>query len=101
MLVEMDQPFVWPDAPEDFSPWDKSTFEGAQKEREVMEGANHPTAREKPTGERSAMSAQAKGVLQGRHGRKALRTAPDIGEWVDDGEMVEVETDIDVTKTDR
>ncbi|KAL8946453.1 MAG: hypothetical protein Q9222_007152, partial [Ikaeria aurantiellina] len=73
MTVEMlaTEPFVWPDAPTDFGPWDKETSERAEKERESEQRTVGPGGRrvEKQDGE--ALRKQAEELLAGRKTWKA------------------------------
>jgi large subunit ribosomal protein L23 len=119
MLIEMERPFVWPEVP-DLDKWDKKTHDAAQKEREENEEMFSPDARKKPTKERVSIKGQARPLLRARARRefdqseegralrerlKARRKEAEVeeeeGEWVDDGEAVEVETDVDVSKVPR
>jgi hypothetical protein len=87
--------------------WDKQTHDAAAKDREENEEQYSPQARKKPTRERGSMRGQARNLLN----KKGLLTKPrqkwkgrgeeEVDEWVDDGEAVEVETDVDVSKVPR
>ena len=88
MTVEMDRGFAWPDEPEDYSAWDKKTFdavrEAQEKEREGLgrEGALEPTEM------REAMAEQAKRLLRGEERWKPI--------WENVGGEVEVEKNVQV-----
>jgi hypothetical protein len=87
--------------------WDKKTHDAAAKDREENEEQFSPNARKKPTRERESMRGQArkllknKGLLKKPRQKWKGRGEEDEDEWVDDGEAVEVETDVDVSKVPR
>ncbi|KAH8808716.1 hypothetical protein F5884DRAFT_793121 [Xylogone sp. PMI_703] len=93
MTVEMEQPFAWPEEPKDFSPWDKKTFDAAQKDRKALEDTFRPDHRQQPTKERASIAEQAQAFLQGK---EKWRPTSKALEWEDDGEPVEVETHVSV-----
>ncbi|BCR88620.1 mitochondrial 54S ribosomal protein uL23m [Aspergillus chevalieri] len=67
MTVEMKQPFVWPDAPADMSPWEKDQFFRAAKYQEDIQKANRPDAGMEPNKpEREAFEEEAKQLLEGK-----------------------------------
>jgi len=100
MTVEMEQPFAWPEEPKDFSPWDKQTYEAAQKDRESLQDTLRPDYAQQPTKERASIAEQAQALLQGKEKWRpsssftSLRTSV----WEDVGEPVEVETHVSVTR---
>ncbi|KAN0096834.1 hypothetical protein V8E51_015639 [Hyaloscypha variabilis] len=96
MMVEMERPFVWPEEPKEFDMWDKSTFDAAQKDREMQEETFRPDFREKPSRERASIAEQAKALLSGE---ERWRPTPRNDEWDIEGEEEEVETDVQVPKT--
>ncbi|KAL3426881.1 54S ribosomal protein L23, mitochondrial protein 1 [Phlyctema vagabunda] len=98
MTVELVQPFAWPDVPESFEEWDKEVFDAAQKDRDQMERQFNPQSRQDPSPERASIAEQAKALLEGREKWK-----PNVqeDEWVDDGEPVEVDADVDVNKISK
>ncbi|KAF4634510.1 hypothetical protein G7Y89_g3591 [Cudoniella acicularis] len=91
MMVEMEQPFVWPEEPENFDLWDKSTFDAAQKDREETESSFRPDYREKPASDRGSIAEQAKALLRGEEKWK-----PSLNDWEDDGDAVEVEQNVKI-----
>jgi large subunit ribosomal protein L23 len=97
MTVEMDSPFVWPEVP-DLEKWDKETHDAAQKEQEEQQKQFMPRARQEPTKERASMAEQARALLQGND---TWRTGNTRSEWVDGGEEVEVEQDVQLPKIER
>jgi large subunit ribosomal protein L23 len=76
--------------------WDKSTFDAAQKDREMQEETFRPDFREKPSRERASIAEQAKALLSGE---ERWRPTPRNDEWDIEGEEEEVETDVQVPKT--
>jgi large subunit ribosomal protein L23 len=78
--------------------WDKKTRDAAQKDNEKYEEENRPDFREKPSRERASIAEQAKALLEGREGWKP---PPKANEWEEDGEEVEVETDVTLPKLER
>ncbi|TVY25331.1 54S ribosomal protein, mitochondrial [Lachnellula hyalina] len=91
MMIEMEQPFVWPEEPTNFDEWDKDTHDAAKKEREATEATFRPDIREKPTAERKSIAEQAKALLRGED-----TWTPAASQWEDDGEAVEVEKDVKI-----
>ncbi|TVY84685.1 Mitochondrial 54S ribosomal protein L23, partial [Lachnellula suecica] len=91
MMVEMEQPFVWPAEPENYDEWDKDTYDAAKKDNEANENSFRPEAREKPSAERESIAEQAKALLKGEEKWRTTTT-----EWEDDGDAVEVEQDVKV-----
>jgi len=77
MTVEMDQPFVWPEEPEDYSPWSREIFREATNENERYQeryGRLNDTWVNKD--DRSSLREQAKALLEGKEAWKPLdRTA--------------------------
>ncbi|KAL2864674.1 mitochondrial 54S ribosomal protein uL23m [Aspergillus lucknowensis] len=66
MTVEMKQPFVWPDVPEDMSPWEKDQFYKAAKYQDQIQKAQRPEAGMEPNKEeREAFEEEAKKLLDG------------------------------------
>ena len=78
--------------------WDKTTFEAAQKDKEIQEAQFKPGFREKPTRERGSIAEQAKAILKGD---AQWKSTPVADEWEDVGEAQEVETDVDISKATR
>ncbi|KAI9872188.1 MAG: hypothetical protein M1830_001927, partial [Pleopsidium flavum] len=66
MTVEMERAFVWPDTPEDFSPWEKDTYDAANKAQEREQASYQPDAVQKPTTERRSIAEQAQALLEGK-----------------------------------
>jgi len=89
MTVEMEMPFVWPEVPENFDQWDKSTFDAAQKHNQETQASYRPDAVEKPSRERRSIAEQAQALLQGQDKWRPTATL-----WEDVGEAREVETDV-------
>ncbi|KAL2853215.1 hypothetical protein BJY01DRAFT_77800 [Aspergillus pseudoustus] len=66
MTVEMKQPFVWPEAPEDMSPWEKDQFFKAAKYQDNIQKSQQFENKTKPnTEEREAFEAEANKLLDG------------------------------------
>ena len=78
--------------------WDKSTFDVAKKEREIIEAEYRPGFREQPTRERTSIAEQARSLLKGD---SAWRSTPKGDQWENVGEEVEVETNVDVMKATK
>jgi large subunit ribosomal protein L23 len=76
--------------------WDKKTFDAANKDRTQQEEMFRPDAREKPSRERDSIAQQAKALLQGK---ESWRSTPKDNEWNEDGEEIDVETDVELPKT--
>ncbi|EER24996.1 hypothetical protein D8B26_007581 [Coccidioides posadasii str. Silveira] len=67
MTVEMTEPFVWPEEPKDFSPWERDTYFEAKKMQEDYQEAHGPEAGMKaPERQRELLAEQAKRLKQGR-----------------------------------
>ncbi|KAF2401234.1 hypothetical protein EJ06DRAFT_521094 [Trichodelitschia bisporula] len=69
MTVEMDKPFYWPDDPEDFTPWDKETFDAASEEQERGQGGKRkdkPAPRMEEREDKPTLAEQAKALLSGK-----------------------------------
>lgn len=67
MTVELEEPFAWPQPPQDFEDWSKVDFQLAEKEQADYGERLSPT---KDTyvdkGRRERMREQAKALLEGR-----------------------------------
>jgi large subunit ribosomal protein L23 len=66
MTVEMTKPFVWPEVPEDLSPWDKKRFDAVKKLQEEDKDSRSPNAVLKPSTERTSIAEQARRLLEGK-----------------------------------
>ncbi|PGH14114.1 hypothetical protein AJ79_03231 [Helicocarpus griseus UAMH5409] len=67
MTVEMSEPFVWPEEPTDYKPWDKDNFFEAKKYQEDASEAFHPEAQNKPPEtRRETIAEQAERLLEGK-----------------------------------
>ncbi|KAK5153787.1 hypothetical protein LTR04_006148, partial [Oleoguttula sp. CCFEE 6159] len=66
MTVEMEKPFVWPEEPEDYSLWDKETFDAAMKASRAENELMQPDADQKPSADRETIAAQAQLLLTGK-----------------------------------
>lgn len=68
MTVEMPatSPFVYPEAPTDFTPWDKEMQERAQESREQEQKAMGPMGTRLPKGEGKSLREQAEELLRGK-----------------------------------
>lgn len=100
MMVEMERPFVWPDAPEKFDEWDKETFDAAREDRKEQQEEYDPKkARAAPSRERESIAKQAKALLRGDEAWMPTVTKYERDQWVDGEEEVEVETDQVIPKT--
>lgn len=97
MTVEMEKPFVWPEVPE-LEPWDKKVFDAEQKDRKERQDAMRPDASNRPTKERKSIAEQAQAILDGED---SWQTGNTRSEWENVGEEVEVETDVQLPKTER
>ncbi|KAI9729889.1 MAG: hypothetical protein M1818_008329 [Claussenomyces sp. TS43310] len=91
MMVELERPFVWPEEPEDFEPWDRDTFKAANKDQRDFQASYSPDAKTKPSSERASIAQQAKALLKGEE-----KWAPSV--WEDFGEAQEVEKDVTLPK---
>jgi large subunit ribosomal protein L23 len=68
MTVEMERPFVWPEAPSDYSPWNKEQNKMAREESEEMQdkmGASSDAVSVSHE-QRKRMREQAIALLEGR-----------------------------------
>ncbi|KAI4086975.1 MAG: hypothetical protein LQ344_007144 [Seirophora lacunosa] len=67
MTVEMpaSAPFVWPDAPDDFTPWDKQAQEKAEASREREQKAMGAEGKGMPRGDGGKLREQAARLLRG------------------------------------
>ncbi|KAL2821634.1 ribosomal protein L23-domain-containing protein [Aspergillus granulosus] len=66
MTVEMKEPFVWPEVPEDLSPWEKDQFFKAAKYQDDIQKSQQFENKTKPNKEeREAFEAEAKKLLDG------------------------------------
>ncbi|EGD90130.1 hypothetical protein H112_02603 [Trichophyton rubrum D6] len=66
MTIEMTEPFVWPEEPEDFGPWERDTFFEAKKMQEDFQAAHaHDAPMKAPTRKRQMLAEQAEQVLKG------------------------------------
>ncbi|KAG4420099.1 hypothetical protein IFR04_006758 [Cadophora malorum] len=97
MLVEMESPFVWPEKPENFDLWDKSSFDAVNEFRQQQSETVQPSYRTKPSRERESIAEQAKALLKGEASWKPNDTDSEI-QWEDDGEAVEVEREVEVPR---
>ncbi|OAX85565.1 hypothetical protein ACJ72_00059 [Emergomyces africanus] len=68
MTVEMTEPFVWPEEPADYKPWEKDRYFEAKKYQETASETLAPDAKNKPLPEkkREAIAEQAKRLLEGK-----------------------------------
>jgi len=55
-----------------------------------------PDFKQKPSRERESIAEQAQALLQGK---QSWRTPSESNEWIEDGEEIEVETDVELPKT--
>lgn len=72
MTVEMDKPFIWPEAPTDLEPW---SHEIGRLQAEFMENHTQTFTRESlqtPNAERSTLREQAKALLEGKNRRMTI-----------------------------
>jgi large subunit ribosomal protein L23 len=67
MTVELEQPFVWPAEPEDYTAWNKDQMEASLKMSEQVSDKNGPR-KDLYINEdrRKAMREQARALLEGR-----------------------------------
>jgi large subunit ribosomal protein L23 len=67
MTVELERPFVWPEEPEDYSPWNKEQMEASKEMQEKM-SEEDGSRKDMLVNEdrRKAMREQAKALLEGR-----------------------------------
>ncbi|KAK2850719.1 hypothetical protein FQN49_005387 [Arthroderma sp. PD_2] len=67
MTIEMTEPFVWPEEPKDFAPWERDTFFEAKKMQEdYQESQSHDAPMKAPTRKRELLAEQAKEMLSGK-----------------------------------
>ncbi|KAI4130860.1 MAG: hypothetical protein LQ338_001537 [Usnochroma carphineum] len=68
MTVEMPtiSPFVWPEAPTDFSPWDKEAQEKAEEARDEEQKLMGPEGRTAPKADAKKLREQAEELLKGK-----------------------------------
>ena len=68
MHVELERPFVWPEEPEDYSPWNKDESKLATEEQREfqMELAPDKDRRAVSDVRREKLREQAKALLEGR-----------------------------------
>ena len=67
MTVELERPFVWPEEPEDMSPWNQEQMEASQKmqeERSERDGTRKDLFVNEDR--RKSMREQAKALLEGK-----------------------------------
>ncbi|KAL2783561.1 ribosomal protein L23-domain-containing protein [Aspergillus keveii] len=66
MTVEMREPFVWPEAPEDMTPWEKDQYFKAAEYQDNIQKSQQFENKTKPNeAEREAFEAEAKKLLDG------------------------------------
>ncbi|KAI1916611.1 mitochondrial 54S ribosomal protein YmL41 [Ophidiomyces ophidiicola] len=66
MTVEMTEPFIWPEEPKDFAPWERDTYFEAKKMQEDFQESRSPDAVLKaPEKQRELLADQAKRVKEG------------------------------------
>lgn len=97
MTVEMERPFVWPEVP-DLEMWDNKVYKGTMKERVAYEESMAHDASTHLPKDRISIAEQAKLLLKGENSWKSGNTK---NEWINVGEEVEVETDVQLPKTER
>ncbi|KAI9709566.1 MAG: hypothetical protein M1820_003326 [Bogoriella megaspora] len=66
ITVEMDKPFVWPDEPEDFTPWSKKTNDAAQEAQKQAQESHTAKAQMQPAEDRDTVAEQARRLLEGK-----------------------------------
>ncbi|KFY13193.1 hypothetical protein V492_03417 [Pseudogymnoascus sp. VKM F-4246] len=88
MIVEMEQPFAWPEETSDLGAWDKVTYDAAKKEQKSDQEMMGPEAKKKPSLDRESIAEQAARLLEGKDAWKSK------DEWEDIGEAMEVEKDV-------
>ncbi|KAI9723930.1 MAG: hypothetical protein M1812_000648 [Candelaria pacifica] len=86
MTIEMERPFVWPDEPDNYEPWDKVKFDQVEEAAQAERDRLGPQAAEKPSGHRESIAEQARRLSTGK--------ARWSHQWEDVGEPVEVEKDL-------
>lgn len=97
MIAELARPFVWPEAPEDLSPWDKLMYDSVEAEHRKGIEAQHARARGIPklrdemerSADRRRLRQEAEGLLAGT---RTWRPGQPLGAaWVEveEGEAVE------------
>ncbi|KAL3451952.1 ribosomal protein L23-domain-containing protein [Aspergillus insuetus] len=66
MMVEMREPFVWPEAPEDMTPWEKDQYFKAAEYQDNIQKSQQFENKTKPNAaERESFEAEAKKLLDG------------------------------------
>lgn len=109
MIAELVRPFVWPEAPEDLSPWDKLMFDAVEGEhlkgidRQYRSSKGTPLLRDEfeQSAERGRLRTAAQRLLDGR--RKWKPGQPLGASWVeveDADEAGEVETAVSAAGED-
>ncbi|OKL56281.1 hypothetical protein UA08_08465 [Talaromyces atroroseus] len=67
MTIEMFEPFVWPQLPQDQSAWEKEQFYNQQRYSTDIQESKQPAASAKPVkNERESFEQQAKDLLEGK-----------------------------------
>lgn len=109
MIAELARPFVWPEAPEDMSPWDKLMFDAVEAEHQKGIDRQYRSARGTPllrdeieqSQERDRLRTAAQRLLAGR--RKWKPSQPLGASWVeveDADQAGEVETAVSAAGED-
>lgn len=109
MIAELARPFVWPEAPEDLSPWDKLMFDAVEAAHKKRTEAQWTRAKGRPllryqeeTGQdRARLRTEAERLLEGR--RKWKPGQPLGASWVEveeAGEAGEAETAVSAAGED-
>ncbi|KAL4887492.1 hypothetical protein BJY04DRAFT_3252 [Aspergillus karnatakaensis] len=66
MTVELKEPFVWPDAPKDMSPWERDQYFKAEQYQTKLQDAQKPDAgMQANKDERESLEEEAKKLLSG------------------------------------
>lgn len=97
MIADLARPFVWPEAPEDLTPWDKLMFDAIEDAHKTGMEAQYarfkgtPKLREnmESSSERRKLRAEAESLLAGR--RKWKPGQPLGPAWVEVEEVEELE----------
>jgi large subunit ribosomal protein L23 len=106
MIAELARPFVWPEMPEDLTPWDKLLFESVEAEHDsklmAVHTGTHGTPRlrdEKETStQRMKLRKEAERLLAGR---KQWKPRQPLGaSWVEVEEVGKVETAVSAAGED-
>ncbi|EEP80384.1 conserved hypothetical protein [Uncinocarpus reesii 1704] len=67
MTVELTEPFVWPEEPTDYSPWERDTYFDAKKSQDDFQEAHgHDAAMKAPERERELLAEQATRLKAGK-----------------------------------